>query len=148
MPARNPTMFSTMARLWCTPSPSSLCLKKSIKRTKYIIKSLQAHCWPKHHNVFHNGQAVVHTVSLLSVYKEKRKKDKLYYRSAWPKFNNVLNNGQAVVHTLSLLSVYKEKRKKDTLYYKKPHGTQLTGTPRCSLQWPGCCAHCLPPLCV
>ncbi len=73
-------MFSTMARLLCTPSPSSLCIKKSVKRTNYIIKSLPANAWPKFNNVLHNGQAVVHTVSLLSVYKEKRKKDKLYYK--------------------------------------------------------------------
>jgi hypothetical protein len=67
MSRRNSTMFSTMARLLCTTSPSFLCIKKSIKRTNYIIKSLLAHAWPE----LHNGQAVVHIVSLLSVYKEK-----------------------------------------------------------------------------
>jgi hypothetical protein len=61
------TMFSTMARLLYKPSPSSLCIKKSIKRTNYIIKSLPAHSWPELYYVLHNGQAVVHTVSLLSV---------------------------------------------------------------------------------
>jgi hypothetical protein len=108
-------MFSTMAKLLCTPSPSSLCIKKSVKRTNYIQKSLPAHAWPE----LHNGQAVVHTVSLLSVYKEKRKKDKLYRVSlpayASPEFNNVLYNGQDVVHAVSLLSVYKEKHKRTNI---------------------------------
>jgi hypothetical protein len=85
-------------------------MKKNIKRTIYIIKNLPAHSWPELHYVLPNGQAVVHTVSLLSVYKEKHKKNKLYC--------------------------------------KKPPGIQLAVTPRCSPQWPGCCAHRLPPLCV
>ncbi len=106
MPRQNSTMFSTMARLLCTPSPYSLCTKISVKRTNYILKSLPAHALPELHNVLHNCQAVVHTISLLSV--------------------------------------YKEKRKKDNFYYKKLPGTQLAGTPQCSLQWPGCCAHRLP----
>jgi hypothetical protein len=50
-PGRNSTMFSTMARLLCTPSISSLCIKKSIKRTNYIIKSLPAHARPEFNNV-------------------------------------------------------------------------------------------------
>ncbi len=59
----------------------------------------------------------MHTISLLSKYKEKRKKDKLYYKKlpahSWPELHNVLYNGQAVVHTVSLLSMYKEKHKND-----------------------------------
>jgi hypothetical protein len=109
MAGQNSTMFSTMARLLCTPSLSSLCIKRSVKRTNYIIKSLLAH--------------------------------------AWPKFNNVLHNGQAVVHTVSLLSVYTEMRKKDKLYYKEPPNTRMAQVQQCSLQWPGCCAHHLLPLC-
>jgi hypothetical protein len=69
----------------------------------------------------------VHTVSLLSVFKENHKKvqiilSKSLLRHAWPELKNVLYNGQAVVHTVSLLSVYKEKHKKDKLYIKSlPH---------------------------
>jgi hypothetical protein len=89
-------MFSTMATLLCTPSPSSLC-KESIKRTNYIIKSLQAHGWHEFNNVLYNGQAVVHTVSLLSVYKEKRKRTNYILKNlpaqGWPELHNVLFNG-------------------------------------------------------
>jgi hypothetical protein len=103
-------MFSTMARLLCTPSPFSLCIKKIVKRTNYIVKNLPAHSWPELHDVLYNGQAVVHTISLFSVYKEKHKKDKLYCKNlpaySWPELHDVLHNGQAVVHTVSLLSVY------------------------------------------
>ncbi len=152
MPGPSSTMFSTMARLLCTPFPSSLFIKKSVKRTTFIIKNLPAHSWLELHNVLYNGQAVVHTVSLLSMYKDKHKKDILYIKSlpahVWPEFNNVPYNGQAVVHTVSFLSAYKEKHEKNKLYFKKPPGTCLARTPQCSPQWPGCCEHHLPPLCV
>jgi hypothetical protein len=105
-------MFSTMARLLCTPSPSSLCIKKSVKKTNYILK-VSRHTPGELKNVLDNGQTVVHTVSLLSVYKERHKRTNYIIKSlpahGWPEFNNVLYNGQAVVHTVSLLSMYKKE---------------------------------------
>jgi hypothetical protein len=54
--------------------------KEKHKKDKLYIKSLPAHALPKFNNVLYYGQAVVYTVSLISVYKAKRKKDKLYYK--------------------------------------------------------------------
>jgi hypothetical protein len=45
-----------------------------ISFVNYIIKSLQEHARPVLNNVLYNGQAVAHTVSLLSVYKDRHKK--------------------------------------------------------------------------
>jgi hypothetical protein len=141
MPDPSSTMFSAMARLLCTPSPSSPCIKKSIKRTNYIIKSLPAHVWPQFNNALYNGQAVVHTVSLLSVYKGMCKKGQIIYKK--PPSTRLARGQQCslqwpgVVHTVSLLSVYKENRKKDKSYYKKPPSTRRAPVQQCSLQWPG-----------
>ncbi len=145
-------MFSTMARLLCTLSPSSLCIKKSMKRTNYIITILPTCAWLE----FYNVPAMARLLSIpspSSLCTKKSIKRTIYIierfpAHAWSKFNNVLHNGQAVLHTVSLLSVYQEKHKKDNLYYKKLSSTCLVQIQQCSPQWPGCCAHRLPPLCV
>ncbi len=79
MPSRNSTMFSILAKLLCTPSPSSLCIKKSIKRTNYTTRSLSAHAWPEFKTVSKVARLLC-TQSTSSLCKEKHKKDKLYYK--------------------------------------------------------------------
>jgi hypothetical protein len=121
MAGQNSTMFSKMARLFCTLSPFSPCIKKNIKRTNYIIKSLPAHVWPQFNNVLHNGQAVVYRTpspSSLCIKKSVKRTNYIIKTSRYTAAWNFMMFSTMARLLCSPSSLCKEKRKKDKLYLK------------------------------